>query len=132
VKRILVVEDDPSLRDLLRVHLATLGYSALMAADAAEAIRSILPGASDETNVPDLIIADLNLPYLDGFDLLRALRGDPLTARVPVIVLTARKDDDSFVRAMELGAQQYITKPVQLEELVDSIQSALSRPARTR
>jgi DNA-binding response OmpR family regulator len=130
-KRILVVEDDASLRDLLRVHLGALGYGVHIAADAAEAIRTILPSGG-QPQVPDLIIADINLPYLDGFELVRALRGDPVTTNVPVIVLTARVDDDSFVRAMELGVKQYITKPVQLEDLIDSIQSALNREPRTR
>lgn len=128
MKTILVVEDDASLRDLLKVHLGSLGYVVQIAADAAEAIRGVLARAN--TSLPDLIIADINLPYLDGFELVRAFKGDPITAHIPILVLTARKDDDSFLRAMELGVTQYITKPVPLEELIGSIQSALTRSAR--
>src|SRR3954464_14565048 len=99
MKSILVVEDDSSLRDLLGVHLGALGYQVHSAADATEAIRKILPQAAATpgaaSQVPDLIIADINLPYLDGFQLVQAFKGDAMTSHVPVIVLTARVDDDS-------------------------------------
>lgn len=118
--RILVIEDDLSLRDLLRVHLSSIGYEVQVALDVAEAIRAILAQA------PDLILSDINMPYLDGLELLQALKGDKLTQSIPVILLTARTDDDSFIRAMQLGVSRYITKPVHLDELIAAIDSALS------
>jgi DNA-binding response OmpR family regulator len=117
--KLLVIEDDFSLRDLLRVHLSALGHHVRVAADAAEAIRTIL------VQTPDLILLDINMPYLNGFELLEALRGDELTQAVPVIVLTARSDDESYARARQLGATHYITKPVQLDDLISAIDSAL-------
>jgi DNA-binding response OmpR family regulator len=117
--KLLVIEDDFSLRDLLRVHLSALGHHVRVAADAAEAIRTIL------VQTPDLILLDINMPYLNGFELLEALRGDELTQAVPVIVLTARSDDESYARARQLGATYYITKPVQLDDLISAIDSAL-------
>jgi DNA-binding response OmpR family regulator len=117
--KLLVIEDDFSLRDLLRVHLGALGHHVRVAADAAEAIHTIFD------QMPDLVLLDINMPYLNGFELLEALRGDELTQAVPVIVLTARSDDDSYARAMHLGAKRYITKPVQLDELISAINSTL-------
>src|SRR5437868_15221723 len=106
MKTILVVEEDASLRDLLQVHLGANGFAVQSAADAAEAIRRVLLHAAatpaNPAQLPDLIIADINLPYLDGFELVRAFKGDPMTGHIPVIVLSARMDDDSFVRAMQL------------------------------
>jgi DNA-binding response OmpR family regulator len=125
---ILVIEDDRSLRDLLRVHLGTQGYGIHIAADATDGLRAALEQR------PDLILCDLNLPYLDGFELVQAFRGDELTAHIPIVVLTGRVDDDSFARATQLGVRHYITKPVQLDDLISAIRSALegSSPADDR
>ncbi len=116
---ILVIEDDSSLRDTLRIHLSSAGYSVRVAADATEAIRSILSG------VPDLILSDISLPYMDGFELLEVLRRDESTRSVPVILLTGLVDDDSYVRGIKLGATAYLTKPVLRDELLKSISAAL-------
>jgi CheY-like chemotaxis protein len=117
--QILVIEDDKSLRDLLRVHLGTHGYGIRFAADAEEGLRAVLQ------QQPDLILCDLNLPYLDGFEMVKALRGDDITRHIPVVVLTGRADDESFVKAMQMGVRHYITKPVQVDDLIAAINSAL-------
>ena len=116
---ILVIEDDPSLRDTLRIHLSSAGYSVRVAADATEAIRSIL------TTVPDLVLSDVSLPYMDGFELLEVLRRDETTRSVPVILLTGLVDDDSYVKGIKLGATAYLTKPVLRDELLKTISGAL-------
>jgi len=121
---ILIIEDDPSLRDTLRIHLSSAGYTVRVAADATEAIRAILSG------VPDLILSDVSLPYMDGFELLEVLRRDESTRSVPVILLTGLVDDDSYVRGIKLGATAYLTKPVLREELLKAIAAGLRSAAK--
>ncbi|OGA14774.1 MAG: hypothetical protein A3G25_08925 [Betaproteobacteria bacterium RIFCSPLOWO2_12_FULL_63_13] len=122
--RILVIDDDPTMRQLLRMHLGALHHSVDLAADASEAIRSIL------VKTPDLIISDLNMPYMNGLELLHALRGDEITKNVPVIMLTGSTSDENWMEAMKLGVTRYVIKPVQLEDLIKEIDLALKRPAR--
>jgi DNA-binding response OmpR family regulator len=117
--RILVIEDDRSLRDLLRVHLGARGHNVQLAADAAEGIRSILDRA------PELILCDIMMPYMDGLELVKAIRGDELSRDIPVVLLTARTDDETWIEAMKLGVQRYVTKPVQLTELMQAVEWAL-------
>jgi len=121
---ILVIEDDSSLRDTLRIHLSSAGYSVRVAADATEAIRAILD------SIPDLIMSDVSLPYMDGFELLDVLRRDESTRSVPVILLTGLVDDDSYVKGIKLGATAYLTKPVLRDELLKAISAALRTAGR--
>jgi DNA-binding response OmpR family regulator len=76
---------------------------------------------------PDLIISDLNMPYLDGFELLSLLRSDPQTASIPVVLLSGRTDGDSMAKAVGLGAADFLTKPVTRDQLLESIEACLSR-----
>ena len=117
--KILVIEDDATLRGVLRMHLNASGFTVRVAADATEAIQTIL------ADLPDLILSDVNMPYLDGLELLHALKGDELTAKVPVVLLTGRNDDETYIRATQLGAAGYVTKPVKLEELLGALKRAL-------
>src|ERR1700693_440081 len=82
--KIVVIEDDLTFLDLLRVHLASAGHEVLAAEDAVLGLRAVID------NAPDLILLDLSVPYLDGFEIIEALRGDPATRNIPVIVLTGR------------------------------------------
>ena len=122
--RLLVIEDDVTMLDLLRVHLKAAGHAVRVASDAADGIRYIL------AETPDLILSDIAMPYLDGMELLRALRSDPMTMRIPVIFLTGRNDDDTLVKAHQLGVDDFLTKPIQAEDLLSAIDKALkkSRP----
>ena len=95
--RILVVEDDASLRDLLRLHLSSAGYKVLK-------------------SPPDLIITDVNMPNMDGFEFVAALKADKSLPPIPVIFLTSVEDGDQ--RGRELGAVGYITKPVRADRLL--------------
>jgi len=119
--KLLIIDDDRSMLDLLRVHLNAVGHAVRTAPDAADGIRAILAEA------PDLILSDINMPYLDGMELLRALRSDQATQRIPVIFLTGRVDDDTLVKAGELGADDFLTKPIQVEDLLASIDKVLKR-----
>ena len=122
--KLLLIEDDVSMLDLLRVHLKAAGHAVRAVSDAADGIRAILAEA------PELILSDIAMPYLDGMELLRALRSDPITRRIPVIFLTGRNDDDTLVKARQLGVDDFLTKPIQVEDLLSAIDKALkkSRP----
>jgi DNA-binding response OmpR family regulator len=119
--KLVVIEDDLTFLDLLRVHLASAGHEVLTAEDAALGLRAIID------NAPDLILLDLSVPYLDGFEIIEALRTDPATRNIPVIVLTGRGDDDTYARARDLGAAQLLTKPVERDLLMKAIEGELGR-----
>ena len=118
--KIVVIEDDVGFLDLLRVHLASAGHEVLAAEDAALGLRAVI------TEGPDLILLDLTVPYLDGFEMIKALRNDPATQRIPVVVLTGRGDDETFSEARRLGASQFLTKPVTRDALIRAIDSQLA------
>ena len=117
--KIVVIEDDLTFLDLLRVHLAGAGHEVRTAEDAVLGLRAIIADA------PDLILLDLSVPYLDGFEILKALRTDRATRNIPVIVLTGRGDDETYTRARELGAAQLLTKPVERDLLIKAIEGQL-------
>jgi DNA-binding response OmpR family regulator len=117
--KIVVIEDDPTFLGLLRVHLASAGHEVLTAEDAAVGLRAVI------TEQPDLILLDLTVPYLDGFEMIRVLRNDPATKRIPVVVLTGRRDDETFAQARKLGASQFLTKPVARDVLIRAIETQL-------
>lgn len=117
--KILVIEDDVTFLGLLRVHLAGTGHEVHTAEDAALGLRAIIE------DQPDIIILDIYVPYLDGLELLEALRTDPASVRIPVIVLTGRSDDETYAKAHKLGVADYFTKPVQGDKLIESIERLL-------
>ena len=117
--KIVVIEDDLTFLDLLRVHLASAGHEVLAAEDAVLGLRAVID------NTPDLILLDLAVPYLDGFEMIAALRNDPTTRNIPVIVLTGRGDDETYTQARKLGAAQLLTKPVARDLLIKAIDGQL-------
>lgn len=117
--RILVVDDEEVMRDLLRLHLSTAGYTVEVAEDAISAGYAVLKSA------PDLIICDVEMPHMDGFQFVAALRADATLPRVPVIFLTTLEDEEG--RGRELGANDYLFKPVRLEELLAAVSRHLPR-----
>jgi len=121
--RVLIIDDDRTLLDLLRVYLTSGGLKIEVAEDAAVAIRTIL------ASPPDLIILDIAMPYLDGMEVLAALKSDASTRDIPVIVLTARTDEECFVQANNLGAEGFLRKPVERDALINEIFSKLARHA---
>ncbi|MBZ9964374.1 response regulator transcription factor [Mesorhizobium sp. BR1-1-2] len=115
--RILVVDDEPPIRKLLRVGLASQGYAVSEAPNAKAAIELM---AQDK---PDLVLLDLGLPGMSGHELLRKWRDDGFD--MPVVILSSRTDESGIVDALELGADDYITKPFGMNELVARIRVAL-------
>ncbi|MDG4881114.1 response regulator transcription factor [Mesorhizobium sp. WSM4884] len=114
---ILVVDDEPPIRKLLRVGLGSQGYTVSEAPNAKAAIELI------ETERPDLILLDLGLPGMTGLELLGKWRNDGMD--VPVVILSSRTDEAGIVSALELGADDYVTKPFGMNELVARIRVAL-------
>ena len=118
-RRILIADDDEHTRNLLRDLCDTAGYQVLTATDGDDALTVI------EAESPDLVLLDLAMPRKDGFSLLRELRESSAWADLPVIILTAMGDMDGKIRGMELGADDYVTKPFKLIELQTRVNSAL-------
>ena len=123
-KKILVIEDDVDFRNLLRIHLSLAGYALEVAEDGVEGGNALLE------RPPDLVLSDLNMPFLNGFELLSLMRTDERTAAIPVILLSGRRDDDTVSKAMDLGAADFMTKPVTREDLLESIRACLAKANR--
>lgn len=119
--RILAVEDEEDIRELIRFNLGKEGFAVTAAATGEEALRL---AAADP---PDLILLDLMLPAMSGFDVCRALKREPRTAGVPVVMLTAKGEDSDIVAGLELGAEDYIVKPFSPKVLAARIRSVLRR-----
>jgi len=119
VSRILVVEDDQTLLKVLRYNLAGEGYDVVTAADGARALEAA------QSATPDLVILDIMLPSLDGLEVCRILRGKGMT--MPVIMLTARVDEVDKIAGLELGADDYMTKPFSMRELLARVRAMLRR-----
>ena len=115
---ILVVDDEPKIVKLARDYLERSGYRVLTADDGTTAL------AANRTDKPDLIVLDLNLPGMDGLDVCRALRRE---SDVPIIMLTARVEETDRLIGLELGADDYITKPFSPRELVARVKTVLRR-----
>ncbi|MFN7993011.1 MAG: response regulator [Bryobacteraceae bacterium] len=113
--RILVVEDDEWSRDVLARRLQRRGYDVTVAADGREGVR-----ATREQH-PDLIVMDLGLPLIDGWEATRLLKVDPATSDIPVIAVTARAMVSDRQKAFEAGCDDYLTKPVDFDRLLRSI-----------
>jgi len=120
-QRILVVDDDRSIIKVLRGYLEQAGYVVLTAADGETALHTL------RRERPDLVILDLMMPALDGWELTRIVRGDKALAATPVIMLTARVEDTDKIVGLELGADDYVTKPFNAREVVARVKALLRR-----
>jgi len=119
--KVLLVDDEDSLRKVMRDLLERDGYDVAEARDGVQALDQI-----DRVG-PDIIVLDLNLPGLDGYGVLSHLRSRPATAAIPVIVLTAKGDEDNEVRVFELGADDFLTKPFRARALSARLEAVLGR-----
>lgn len=117
--KILAVDDEPELTDLLQYNLVRAGYEVTTAANGWEALDCI------KRCRPDLILLDLMLPDLDGFGVCEILRRDPLSATIPIIIVSAWASTDSRNLGLELGALDYLTKPFSPKELVSRVNQLL-------
>jgi two-component system chemotaxis response regulator CheY len=111
--KILVVDDDESICELLRMHLASAGYEVSTAADGISAGYQVLQ------HPPDLILSDVSMPHMDGFEFIAALKADKTLPNIPVIFLTSSEDGDH--RGKELGAVGYLIKPVRADRLLEMV-----------
>ena len=122
-QRVLVVEDEAAIREMLAFNLGRAGYQVLSAATGMEARSSMV----DE--FPDVVLMDWMLPDMSGLELTRQLKRDPETREIPIIMLTARVQEDDRVAGLEGGADDYITKPFSPRELLARIKVVLRRGA---
>jgi DNA-binding response OmpR family regulator len=120
--RVLVVEDEPHIRDLVCLHLRHEGYTCEGAADGTTAL------AQTEAERFDLLVLDVMIPGLDGLSLCRAVRNGRLNHDVPILMLTARREESDKVVGLETGADDYLTKPFGVRELVARVRALLRRP----
>ncbi|MEM7030864.1 MAG: response regulator transcription factor [Chloroflexota bacterium] len=119
--KILIVDDDPTIRDVVRSYLEQNGFHVLVAADGDTALHML------RSEPPDLLVLDLMLPDKDGWEITRIIRNDGRLAALPIIMLTARIDDTDKVVGLELGADDYITKPFNGREVVARVRALLRR-----
>src|SRR5262249_268483 len=110
--KILVVDDEPDVVQLIEYNLKAAGYDVINAADGEEALKKARAGS------PDLIILDLMLPEVEGLDVCKILRRDTSTSAIPIVMLTAKASETDRVLGLELGADDYVTKPFSPRELV--------------
>lgn len=115
--RVLVVDDEPPIRRFLRTSLTAQGYDIVEAEDGAKALEEV------RRRSPDLLVLDLGLPGIDGLEVIRRLRGSGVS--LPIIVLSSRVDEAGKVEALDLGADDYVTKPFGVEELLARIRTAM-------
>ncbi|VCU69023.1 Polar-differentiation response regulator DivK [Pigmentiphaga humi] len=116
--RILLVEDNPENRDMLSRRLLRRGFDVVLAADGGEAVAAA-------ATLPDLILMDLNLPVIDGWEATRRIKADPATASIPIIALTAHAMSGDRKTALEAGCDDYDTKPIDLPRLLGKVQALL-------
>ncbi len=123
--RVLIVEDEPDIRELVVHHLKREGYQVSAASSGEEALRQV------QAAPPDLVILDLMMPSMDGLEVCRRLRQDPATASLPIVMLTAKGDEVDRVLGLEIGADDYVVKPFSPKELLARVRAVLrrSRPA---
>jgi len=122
--QVLIVEDEQAICDMVCLALSQAGYGCRPAADAQEAQRRIV-----EDGLPDLILLDWMLPGVSGIDYARKLRQDKLTRDIPIVMLTARTQEEDKIRGLDTGADDYITKPFSTRELIARIKALLRRTA---
>jgi DNA-binding response OmpR family regulator len=122
--RILVVEDDPDIADLIKHYLEKSGHTVQTLSSGG----AVLPAV--RADKPDLVVLDLMLPELDGLMVCQAMRSNPGTADIPIIVVTARADEADRIAGLELGADDYVTKPFSPKELAARVTALLRRAQR--
>ena len=124
-ERVLFVDDEAQIRKLLETYLTRQGYEVVTATDGYEALKSV------RAKAPALVITDVSMPNMNGFELTRRLRADHRTARIPVLMLSARKEADDILTGYSEGADEYIAKPVEMAVLAAKIDVLLKRVKMT-
>jgi two-component system cell cycle response regulator DivK len=119
--KILLVEDNEMNRDMLSRRLEKRGYTMTIAADGGTGVELA------KSDLPDLILMDMSLPVLDGWEATKRVKADPATAAIPIIALTAHAMDSDRVKALEAGCDDFDTKPVELARLLTKIEELLKK-----
>ena len=125
MNRVLVVEDEAAIAELVALNLRHAGFEVTIA-DTADAAQSAIDRA-----LPDLVLLDWMLPGMSGIDFARQLRADPRTRRLPIIMLTARAEERDKIEGLDIGADDYVTKPFSVSELMARVRALLRRAKRT-
>ncbi len=121
---VLVIDDDPVILELLRVNFEIEGFDVICASDGEEGLKRA------QSDHPDVVISDIMMPRRDGLQLLTDLKGDPLTEDLPVILLSAKAQRNEVQQGLDMGADDYITKPFDPLELIDRLNAVVTRPRR--
>jgi phosphate regulon transcriptional regulator PhoB len=124
-ERILVIEDDCDILELVQYNLARQGFAVMEAKDGEDGLGKA------RQHQPDLIVLDLMLPGLDGIDVCKTLRGESATKGIPIVILSAKGEESDVVVGLELGADDYVTKPFSPRELIARIRAVLRRSKDT-
>jgi len=122
--RILIVEDDPDIAELVARYLTRAGFETECVVNGREALRIV------SEKPPELMVLDVMLPQLDGLEICRVVRANPVTAGLPIIMLTARADESERIVGLELGADDYLAKPFSPGELVARVRALMRRARR--
>jgi len=120
---ILIIEDEPNQAELIRYNLESEGYRVVVAFDGEDGLIQTM-----ET-IPDLILLDWMIPKVSGIEVCRQLRKNRSTREIPIILLTARSEEEDKVRGLDIGADDYVIKPYSIKELLARVRAALRRPA---
>jgi two-component system, cell cycle response regulator DivK len=123
MKKILLVEDNEMNRDMLSRRLSRKGYEILIAVDGAQGVSMTV------SNQPDIVLMDMSLPVLDGWEATRQLKSNPQTKAIPIIALTAHAMSGDREKALEAGCDEYDTKPIELPRLLEKIEALLAKVA---
>ena len=121
---VLVIDDDPVILELLRVNFEIEGFDVICATDGEEGLKRA------HEHRPDVVISDIMMPRRDGLQLLSDLKGDPGTEDLPVILLSAKAQKAEVQQGLDLGADDYLTKPFDPLELIDRLNAVMTRPRR--
>ena len=119
-KKILIVEDEPNLLKLESILLASRGYEVKGVADGQAALDAVT------TMKPDLLLLDIMLPKIDGFEVCRQIKANEATRHIRVVLLTCKKSSEDFLKGEQVGADDYIVKPIKSEKIIKIIQGLLS------
>ena len=121
---ILVIDDDLEFAEILRMHLAAAGYSAEVAEDAIEGGKALL------ALPPALVLCDIGMPFLNGLELVSLMQADERSASIPVVFISGRSDSNVLARAVELGAADFLIKPITREQLLQTVEACLQAGGR--
>jgi two-component system OmpR family response regulator/two-component system alkaline phosphatase synthesis response regulator PhoP len=125
MEKILVVDDEAAIAELISFNLSKAGYEVYVAGDGPSAMHAI------QEQSPDLVVLDIMLPGMDGFEVCRQIRSNPITSHIPILFLTARREEVDRIVGLELGADDYVTKPFSPRELMARVKAILRRTIRT-